>query len=150
MSYSDKRAISGGHPKHHIADRQIGEQLPVVHEKLQPLDVFGARITVCFDKFLQGAHPFSLAGEARDSSLSIPPQRASVVACRREKPYRFAEREERCPISVALIAHDPDNANAELITTLEQCSGHEVWLQQRDEQIAASGLTLSEHPIRAL
>ena len=56
----DERVVFGRHPDHDVGEREVGEQLTVAGEAVEPLDVGFARPALGVDEIAEGRHPSSL------------------------------------------------------------------------------------------
>ena len=66
----DEVARAGGQPQHEVGEGEVGDDLPVPDQQVQPLDVGGVEIGVAGDQVAQRGHRDSLGGSP------APPARA--------------------------------------------------------------------------
>ena len=73
MRNGDETVIGRGHPQHDVGEGEIGEQLPVADEQVQPLDVGLARSPLGLDEITEGRHASRLvAGRPRADEHLAP------------------------------------------------------------------------------
>ncbi len=81
----DRDEVAGprGQPQHEVGEGQVGDDLPVPHEQVQPLDVGGVEVGVAGDQVAQGGHPDSLGRAPRTAAAG--PDRRRPPADRRPR-----------------------------------------------------------------
>src|SRR5690606_11597449 len=68
----DEAPLARGEPQHEVGEGQVGDELPVTGEAVQPLDVGGVEVAVALDEVGEGGHAASLGARGgRGATVSV-------------------------------------------------------------------------------
>ena len=65
MRDSNERTVGARNPQHNVGEGEVGYELPVAHQKVQPFDVGVTGFALGLDYVAEGRHPIRLAAWRR-------------------------------------------------------------------------------------
>ena len=75
----DEAALGGRHPEHDVGEGEVGEELEIADEEVQPFDVRVRGAAVGEDEITEGRHPTSLGPVIARTAPAVPRARLSTV-----------------------------------------------------------------------